>query len=147
MKLYLAHPMDLRKEIREIELVLERETGVELFNPFYDNPGREYDLEEIDSGAKDKWDVESPSAIVYGDLSNLLRCYGVLAIIPSETQTIGTICEAWYGMSFGKMVFIITDMPQHPWIRFIAITSKGLIFSGWEEFKKYLLYRRDVNAA
>lgn len=145
MKLYLAHPMVLRKEVREIELIIERETGIELFNPFYDDPDRK-DIEDIDGGTKDQWDV-SPSAIVYGDLTNLLRCDGVVALIPSETLVIGTVCEAWYGMACGKTVFIITDLPRHPWIKFMAVTSKGLIFAGWEEFKKYLIYRRDKGVA
>jgi len=40
MKLYLANPFQTRHETREWELETEKVTGIELFNPFYDAPGR-----------------------------------------------------------------------------------------------------------
>lgn len=55
MKLYLAHPLEMRKEIREIEHKIEEETGIELVNPFYDT-GRD-DIYEIDAGTKTRADA------------------------------------------------------------------------------------------
>lgn len=138
MKLYLAHPTDLRKYIRKIELEIEEETGVELYNPFYDAPGRD-DIDDIDSGKKAVWEVENHVALVTKDLIGLMDCDGVVAYFSSKQFAVGTTCESWFCMSLQKPVFIISpDAGRHPWLRFIISNSGGRLFSSWDEFKAFL---------
>ncbi len=46
MKFYLAHPLKIRHEIRERELEFEKNTGIELINPFYDPKGKDEELDD-----------------------------------------------------------------------------------------------------
>lgn len=142
MKLYLAHPLPLRKEIREIELEIEKETGLEIVNPFYDT-GRD-DIYDIDAGKKDRSD---PSLnfydIVDKDIANVQRCDGILAYVEKATHSIGTFCELWEAVRMHLPVFVVSpDCSMHPWIRYIAAINGGMTFTTWDDAKAYFKERR-----
>ncbi len=139
MKYYLAHPLALRKEIRETELFIEKSTGVELINPFYDT-GRD-DIELIDKGERDRASLAyDPATIVGKDLGQIMISDGVVAYLTKETHQVGTICEIWFCANQAhKPVYIVSDdCLGHPWIRFIIQTSGGQGFTGWDKLVEWL---------
>lgn len=143
MKLYLAHPFASRKRIRYWELQVEKETGVELVNPFYDT-GRS-DVLMIDNGNKEKYDL-CPKTIVTRDLQVLLGCEDVLAIVDGAVSY-GTIMEMVYTKLFGKRLYVICTNKQenHPWLRYHA----SILFSSFGEcalyFKHYMECERKID--
>ncbi len=141
MKLYLAHPLPLRHEIREKELEIEKETGVELLNPFYDT-GRD-DIYSIDRGEKTRSDPSLDFiAIVEKDLSNVQKSDGVLAYVAINSHSIGTICEVWEALRVGLAVFVVSpDCLMHPWIRYVTAVSGGAAFESWDAAKTYFLVK------
>src|SRR3972149_5556344 len=95
LKLYLAHPLEMRKEIRQLELEIEKITGIELINPFYDT--ERDDIEKIDSGCATRDSASlNPANIVGKDIGQITIADGVVAYLTKETHQIGTICEIWY---------------------------------------------------
>jgi hypothetical protein len=136
VKLYLAHPLELRTQIREIELKIEQETGIEIQNPFYDS-GRD-DIEDIDNGKKGRSDLSLDfKAIVEKDLSSIDECDGIVAYIEKGIYTIGTLFELWNtAMGYeDKVVYVVSpDSLGHPWIRYLLDYAGGKGFSSWEEF-------------
>jgi len=137
MKLYLAHPLVERKWIREIELYIEKETGIELVNPFYDT--ERSDIKDIDSGIKTRFDPDLDyTGIVDNDLNAIDNCKGVVAFLNHE-RTIGTPCEMWYCMLKNMPVYVISeDVTMHPWIRYIVDKSEGKSFNDFSDFIKYI---------
>lgn len=75
MRLYLAHPLDSHKVIRERELLFEEVTGIDLVNPFYDIHRA--------PGAKD---------IVQRDVETIKDCDGLVAVLTRD-QMIGTTMD------------------------------------------------------
>jgi len=139
MKLYLAHPLEMRHEIRSIEKSIEETTGVELINPFYDT-GRD-DIEAIDRGEKTRNSADiDPATIVGKDIGQIMYADGVVALVTKQTHQIGTICEIWFcAMQAHKPVYIVSsDCQMHPWIRFIVEASGGMMFGSWDEFTEFL---------
>jgi len=141
MKLYLAHPLDMRKEIREIELEIERTVGIELANPFYDNPeSNRDDIKEMDKGTKTRWDKDLDyNDIVAKDLQHIYTCDGMLAYIEKRPM-IGTMFEIWHCYKvFGKPVYVVSpDSTMHPWVRHVVEKSGGKSFLSWEDFTDYM---------
>lgn len=139
-KLYLAHPLEKRKWIREVELKIEEDTEVELLNPFYDI-GRD-DIYRMDRG-----EIERSSSdfdyisIVERDLEALHSCNGVIAYIEEEIFSLGTLFETWDALlTGGKPIYVVSpDCLMHPWIRYILNRSKGRGFKSWEDFREFLL--------
>lgn len=136
MKLYLAHPLDSRKEIREIELKVEAETGIKLMNPFYDC-GRT-DIVEIDAGKKTRFDENLDFVgIVNNDIYQVYDSDGIVAFI-GDTPSIGTTCELWFALSIGRPIYVVSEkFTMHPWVRYMVTVSKGKAFKTWEEFAEY----------
>jgi nucleoside 2-deoxyribosyltransferase len=139
MKLYLAHPIDMRKGLRELELLIERRYTLDILNPFYDT-GRD-DIHEIDSGQKTRWDVEDFNRLVTKDLNGVEQSDGVIAVITSIQFSVGTICEAWHAATKAKKpVYIVTpDCGKHPWLRYIASVSGGQIFHDFNAMIDYFM--------
>jgi nucleoside 2-deoxyribosyltransferase len=137
MKLYLAHPLPLRAWIRKIELEIEKDTGIELLNPFYDT-GRD-DIEDIDAGRKGRSDPSLDFInIVEKDLSNVQKSDGVLAYVTTQVHSIGTLCEIWEAVKLGLPVFVISpDSTMHPWIRYATGINGGMAFESWDDAKAY----------
>jgi len=150
LRLYLAHPFDRRKQIREVELGIEKITGIELHNPFYDST-RE-DICSIDAGREDRC---SPSmnfrAIVEGDLSSIDDSDGIVAYIENGVHSIGTMFELWNTAMLceDKYVFVVSaDSLGHPWIRYLLDYSGGQGFLNWKDFTNKILevvgFNRDI---
>jgi len=126
---YLSHPWKSRAYVRKWELNIEKQTGITLLNPFYDEPRREVD--EIDNGTREEYDLD-PYMIVQRDIAAIRRCEGVVAIIDGGTSY-GTIMEIVYAFSMGKPVYLICTNGQekHPWLRYHCLT----IFTSFKEFE------------
>jgi hypothetical protein len=142
MKLYFAHPFKRRVENRRKEVDVERNTNIELFNPFYDDDGRKSDTQILDRkqvydklSAMDIDNVTDRECHMYIEnvINNINRCDAVLAVP----------CDGDYDVSFiillsnsiGKPVYVITEaFKDCPWFR---VFSK-CIFRDWNAFKAYL---------
>lgn len=143
MRLYLAHPLKLRKDIRQWELIMERELELELWNPFYDGPEREQ-IEDLDAGKYKNEDAYNkslkPKRTVEGDLRAIDACQGTLAWIEKGVSSLGTPMEVMYTLLKKKPVYIIApDWQSHVWLRYIAKKSRGFIARGKEDAKTRLL--------
>lgn len=150
MKFYLAHPLKVRHEIRERELEFEKNTGIQLINPFYDPKGKDEELEDtatMDKGSRTAWTEGLPyEVIVKNDIDTIERedVSGAVVYLEKTVHTIGTYMEAWHTYSIGKPVFIITpDWKEHPWVKFVAIKSGGGIFGSFKELEAHMLARLD----
>jgi len=143
MKFYLAHPFELRREVRSIELWIEMTTDAVLVNPFYD-------LQREDMAAMDdpttsrearSRAISDFKALVYRDLNTLDYCDAVVCVIQTGTESIGTICEAWEACILEIPTYFICDAKAavHPWVRFMADKTGGKIFSNWQEFHDFLI--------
>jgi len=144
MKLYLAHPILSREDIRKKELAFEERTGIELVNPFYD--GGETDMIALlDSG---KVTLQEYAArlngngkgeeFVEGDLRAIDRADGVVAVIYRGTPTIGTSMEIFYAAQTGKPVYIVTNFPEHIWLVHAAKKSGRFIVETFSELEERL---------
>lgn len=131
--LYLAHPFDSRKYIREWELKVEKKFDVELVNPFYDVTRD--DVEKIDLGRAKRYEKLDPVKLVRKDLAQIEEAMGVVAIIDGSLSY-GTIMEIVYACYYRKPVYIIVTNGhiKHPWIQYHA---SGL-FESFKEFEKWL---------
>ncbi len=131
--LYLAHNLNDRKKIREIELWLEANYNLKLFNPFYDSSRS--DIKEIDEGKSNRWELDNKKCknIVKRDLTNLSNQHGILAII--YAPSIGTTLEIGHARTKHKKIFVISEVYiDHPWLKVYA----DYLFRNPEEFKKWL---------
>lgn len=117
MKLYLAHPIIHRHEVRQQELLFERTTNIDLINPFYDTD-RE-DIGAIDNGRIDRYGVSLD--IVENDLKLIRESDGLL-YVPCGHESIGSAMEIAYAYQFGKPVYVIeaSDLSKHIWLRYHA---------------------------
>lgn len=152
MKLYLAHPILSRADIRDKELKFEERTGIELVNPFYDGDEVRF-IRPLDEGKitlqeyaahlneNGKW-----KEFVRGDLKAVERNDGVVAVIYRGTPTIGTSMEMWHAVELTwagrpKPVYIVTNFPEHIWLRFVAEETGGFIVSTFTELEQRLSER------
>ncbi len=136
-KLYLAHTLETRKEIREIELDIEKNFNIELYNPFYDNPNRD-DICDIDAGRQTRYDfsLKQCEGIVDRDLNAIDDCDGLIAIF-LDSPSIGTCFEIGYARQTGKLIFFVSQKDlNHPWIRIYT----DYRFKTIDEFKIFLMY-------
>ncbi len=130
---YFAHNLHYRKEFRAIELKLEQELGIELFNPFYDVPDRQDEMEALDSGRVKQWCVSDPVELVARDLKNLAGCDGLVTIVTEPS--FGTALEIANATLMKKEIFFISEKySDHPWIKVYATHR----FKTIEEFKQYI---------
>ena len=137
---YLAHPLELRHEVRKAELVIEKETGINLDNPFYDSDRN--DILKIDRGEISREDQSlNFEEIVEGDLKKIEDSYGIIVYIKKGIYSIGTSCECWHTLvQTLKPIFVVSpDSLSHPWVRYFIQESNGKGFETWEELKEFLL--------
>lgn len=138
MKLYLAHPIVIREEVRQWELGFEARTGLELLNPFYDGNKARKDIQKIDKGLQGVYDKTlDDEQVVLGDLENMKQCDGVLAILPKGVFTIGTIFEICIAKREMRLpIYVIVDQSykDHPWLKFHGCIT----FTDKESFEKYI---------
>ena len=132
LKLYLAHNLDTRHEIRKWELRVEKNHKIKLLNPFYDIVRN--DVVDLDSGKVTRWQLNDKRchALVKRDLKAIDKCEGILAFV---TGSVGTTLEIGYAKATNKKIYIISkDYIMHPWIRVYA----DLRFATKEEFEEWL---------
>ena len=102
-----------------------------LVNPFYDT-GRE-DAKEIDGGKRKAYDID-PTKIVVGDLEQISKSKGVVAVVDGA-RSYGTIMEIAHAFLMNKPVYIIVTNGhiKHPWLQFHASQT----FESYQDFEKY----------
>jgi len=122
MRLYLAHQLGNRKEVREWELRFEKENKIELINPFYDCPNRN-DIKTLDKMNEEQIKEylitrtkEDCLTIVNRDLELIRKSDGLIAFV---TESIGTSMEIIMAYRvYGLPVYIISEKYyMHAWIR------------------------------
>lgn len=152
MRFYFTNQTIDRHYAREKELQIEKETGLQLENPFYDGDAKEID--QLDKGAPTTITADE---IVGMDLRKIRESRGIVALMTSFF-CIGSIMEiAICSYAFGKPVYIIDEMRlaippkvkkwlfsvfrvnldeffyEHPWVKYFATER----FRSCEEFVKY----------
>lgn len=117
MKLYFTNQTVDRQIARTIELNIEKETGIELDNPFYDGDAKE--VKALDStGTSDM----TPDEIVGRDLKRIREADGILAYM-SNDRNIGSCMEIALCGNWGKPVYVIAvkeNIYAHPWIKYYS---------------------------
>lgn len=147
LKLYFAHNFNHRKEFRELELALEQELGIELYNPFYDDPERVEEMAELDARlavAQDKATAfenrfqrrcDSPEMIVKRDLKALAGCDGLFTVV--EKPSFGTAIEICNATLMKKPIYFVSEVfSEHPWIKVYATQCFKTIEGFKEAVKK-----------
>ena len=140
LKLYLAHNLDTRKQIRKIELELEKNYNIELVNPFYDT--KRDDIQKIDKGINTRWEISMKKCknLVKRDLSNITRSDGLLAVVIKPS--IGTTLEIGYAKATNKKIFVISEIYiKHPWIKVYA-DKRFRNFKAFENWLKKEGYKK-----
>lgn len=140
LKLYLAHPLDSRKQLREWELEIEKRLDIEIINPFYDT--NRQDVEMIDSGRKKRYEKLDESKIVQRDVAEIAKSDGIIAMVTGDISY-GTIQEMVYANILQKKVYsIITNGHEnHPWLKY----HSDEIFLNKKDFEEYLICRRGMS--
>lgn len=133
LELYLAHPLDSRKEIREWELEFEKRTGITLVNPFYDTERK--DVERIDAGRVERYEKLIPKEIVERDLKEIDNSNGTVAFV-TGALSYGTIMEMFYTKMSNKPLYSIISNghENHPWLKYCSTE----VFKSKEEFEEYI---------
>lgn len=139
MKLYLAHPFDSRKYIREWELEFEKRTGIELVNPFYDVVRN--DVKKIDAGKCRRYEKVEPKEIVERDLNYIKESNGLVGVITGDLSY-GTLMEIVYNKLLGDAIknhptyLVVTNGHEnHLWLRY----HSDNIFTSLKDLEKYLI--------
>jgi len=134
VKLYLAHPFDTRKWVREWELQFEKKHEIELFNPFYDAPGRT-DVEKIDGGCQERYEKIDPTELVTRDLKYIHSCDGLVAVV-ADCFMVGTFMEIVYANIYKLPVYLIVTNGhhKHPWL----VYHSTKVFTSLENFESYM---------
>ena len=131
LRLYLAHPTGSREIVRLWEKEFERDSGIELINPFYDisNEGR-----EMDDGLRGPYDID-PEMIVLRDTGAIATSNGMVTWITHELSY-GTIQEMVYAKMLGKENYslILNGHHKHPWLRYHSTK----IFTELGDLEKHL---------
>ena len=119
MRLYLAHPFNTRKVMREWELGAEVKYDIEIVNPFYDITRD--DIVPIDNSTAGRYELLDCTKIVNRDIDAIAGCEGVVAIVSGDTSY-GTIMEIVYASMFDLPVYIVwtNGHEQHPWLKYHA---------------------------
>ena len=130
--LYLCHPFDSRKWVREWELGIEKKLGITILNPFYDT-GRQ-NAKDIDAGRLARYEIE-PKKIVEVDIDLIKKSKGLVAFITGDLSY-GTIQEMVYGKLYKKPVYsIVTNKHEkHPWLQYHSTK----VFTELSDLEKFL---------
>ena len=139
ISLYLAHPFDSRKRMREWEISIEKQSGINIINPFYDV--ERLDVSLIDSGKREKYEKLDHVDIVERDLKAISRSDGTIAMITGDVSY-GTIQEMVYSHLLSKPVYslITNGQENHPWLRY----HSSQIFTELDNLEKFLVGLDDL---
>lgn len=135
MKLYYTNQTIDRHIAREVELLIEKETGIELDNPFYDGDAKE--VADLDTKGTSNM---TPDEIVGRDLKRIREADGILAYMSAD-RNIGSCMEIALCANWGKVVYIIATkdhIATHPWIKYYACR----IFRSPEDFITWVKTKR-----
>ena len=135
-RFYLAHPFDSRHELREWELEVEKSTGLEIVNPFYDID-RGTDISDVDEGRSVRYSSGKHKAIVTRDVKAIRKTDGVIAFVTGDLSY-GTIQELVYAYLDSAPVYLVctNGHEEHPWL--VYHTTK--IFTSREELEEFLVF-------
>ena len=97
MRIYLAHPRE--EWIREEELAFEKKYGIDLINPYHDQP---------------------PGGDIVTNDIELIRDSDAVLVVTTTAQMIGAFMEMVYAKMFGKPVYLIDrkGVAENMWIRY-----------------------------
>lgn len=133
IRLYLAHPVLLRREIRNWELVIESRYDVDFINPFYDSHTTTENraINTLDDKKNYEYSKRDAYNIVRTDLHSIQQADGIVAFL-DDTPSIGTIMEICYNHQFHKPTFVVAPdfaimkdgykhpIGNHPWVQYHA---------------------------
>ena len=120
MKIYLAHPFDTRKAMRQWELETEIQSDIDIVNPFYDH--NRNDVHAIDDGTMGRYEKLIASDIVERDLELVRSCDAIIGIISGDFS-VGTLFElayAYYICNMPLYIVCTNGHEEHPWIKYHA---------------------------
>jgi len=143
IKYYLAHPFDSRFKMREWELKIEEELGIEIINPFFDVERKDKDILEAkgitltsQATRKERYGLSDDDCaeLVGRDIDLICQADGMIAIIDGSLSY-GTIQEMVYARLCGNPVYsvILNGHIGHPWLRYHSTK----VFSALEELEEY----------
>ncbi len=126
-KLYLAHPYGVKEYVREKQVLIESETGINLYNPFYDGEC----IDELPE--EDEFGINKSSRIVGNDKRNIVRCDGMVCYLPANEITIGTPMEMEFAFREIPIYTVTNEYDEHPWVKnhSIRIFEDFDLFSTW----------------
>jgi nucleoside 2-deoxyribosyltransferase len=121
LRLYLSHTISIRKEVKEWEMMIEKELNIDLINPFYELGKRE-NIERMDKENStfpySYMTEELARYIVTTDLDAIDDSDGLVAYI--KKPSFGTSMEIFYAKYVSKKpVYIYIEdqtMLKHPWL-------------------------------
>lgn len=123
-KLYFAHPWVKRFDPMKAQMIRGLEKlGWEIFDPL-DPSGVTKEENEKFGGEFYETPItdERVRYIVERDYTKILEADVLFAWVPSDAQTVGTICEILFAHRLRKRIIIISDRPS-PWLWFYASRS------------------------
>ena len=145
MKIYLAHPFNSRKEIRNWQLDLSPKLkNIEFINPFYYSESVEQ-YQEGDENNKEYYDKLSNSfstELVENDIKLIQEADAFVAVVDGQLSY-GTIQEIVYAYINKKPVYIICTNEQegHPWLKYHATK----MFKNYNDFEKFIKKEDEKN--
>ncbi len=140
-KLYLAHNLENREDVRKWQLRVESKYNIIFINPFYQSYRKEITDLDVMKSKKEKFEYKQKMTksacknIVKQDLNMIRKSDGILAILSSPT--IGTAQEIFFASYVLRIpVYVITAKYYtiHPWLR----TLCKEIFISKKQFTNYL---------
>ena len=142
VKIYLAHSVHERDRGEDFQEELEK-LGHIVYNPFYPDEIIRDDIEALDKGFIQPWEVvdkEKSRAICERDLKGVRNQDIVICLFPNG-RTIGIPCEMFYAahnLAMDVYSVVPEDMKGHPWI----VNYSKLIFYSDEELLEYIKVNR-----
>jgi len=119
LKIYLSHPPDLRREIREWVKELEKRLHVRIWIPFHTEARDIALLERRKLRPYSKEEIRKSKKIVEANLKAIKKCDVLIAVLPYPS--IGVTMEIFYsGYVLQKPTLVLTYMKSHPWLNVVA---------------------------
>src|SRR5208282_3984419 len=123
---YIAHPLVKRYEVRDLELRFEVNTGIQLFNPFYDGAEKAI-IKRLDNGEvtlENYHESLDHTLMVNNDLLEIQKADGLIAYVDTDVKMAGTFFEMWEALKLSKPVYVVTsNWMHHIWGRYITEQS------------------------
>lgn len=143
MKIYFAHSFYDRERLREIELRIEEELHLDIFNPFYDDPLRSAFISSADIhgrqalqfGADDSLTDDECKDYVQNTLIHIKECDMVL-VVPGVNQHEVQFCMISGRILNKKISLITTQYRECPWYRHYS----DYLFHDWGAFIEYMAF-------